>query len=154
MKFSQCNLQTHGSKEKCFFSLTVHLWFSERLFLQVMSLLRALSLRCKGTPLSCVLQLSEPHLGRTRIPKTFSSLIPHQSPFLISTWLSCAHLLISWLFSPLSRNDRMGWEPTPPVLVFLTRRSHINWRSDQESWCNLYFSRQLDMTLLVSRNHA
>lgn len=51
---------------------------------------------------------------------------------------------------------RMGWEPPTPktVLVFLSRRSHTNRRSDQESWCNLYFSRQLDMTLLVCWNHA
>lgn len=97
-----------------FFSLAVHLWFPERPFLKVMSLSRALTLRCKGTPLSSVLLLSEPHLGRAGIPKTSSSLTPHQSPFPISTWLSCAHLLISWLLPPLPRSDEDGMGTTHP----------------------------------------
>lgn len=99
--------------------------------------------------LSCMLLLSEPHSGRASSPKTFPSPASHHSPFpILAQWFCCAHLFSAYS-PPSPKSDEDGKTPQM-VPVFLTGRSHTHTRSDQECCLDLYFSRQLDMTLLVS----
>ena len=48
---------------------------------------RSSAQRCIGTPLSCLLLLSEPHPGRASTPETYPRLTSHHPPFLTPTWL-------------------------------------------------------------------
>lgn len=148
MTFSWCNLQRHRKAMKmlCFFLFMFTFDFLKNHFWGFCSYKRPGSevqmdaCYCWVSPVLlglAVLSLTLPHFP--------SPPLPHAN---------MAHSLISWPSSLFQEVMKVRWENPHMVLVSLTRSSHTNIRANQEHWCNLYFSRQLDMTLLVSWNHA
>lgn len=110
------------------------LFFSYCLFLKALLLLRYLS---------CMLLLSEPPPGGASSPETSSpSPASHHAPSPFQCGSAVSASLALTLIS-LSKKW-WGW----------ARKIPHKYRIGPECWIDLYFSRQLDMTLLVSWNHA
>lgn len=144
MKFSWCNSQSHRKAMKnVFFLLMFTFNFLKSRFWGFSSFKKLSSEVHRDVPLSCLLLLVG--LAVLRLPPTWLPITPPSShqhgSFTHQRTLSS--LTKKW----------QGWDGKTPQMV-LTTSSPTNTRPDQEYWCNLYFSRQLDMTWLVSWNHA